>query len=102
MNDDAGKLDALTAAVADVRVLVAGMAGDLRTLVTGFSDHEARLRLLEGHGIDEHSMQIKDLQAEVRSLREWRLQLIARAGGVGGLVAVGGTELIRWLTTTHL
>jgi hypothetical protein len=81
------KLDALAGQVTELRVLRAGTAGDVRTVLGRLdtqdgrhADHEARLRELERHGTGTH-------EARLILVESWRNRVLgatAVASVVGG------------------
>ena len=91
------KLDALSGQLTDVRILLAGVSADTRAILSRLQDvdrraedHEARLRLLEQVGADEHTSQIERLQNQMQSLREWRARVLGMAAVVSVVVSVAG------------
>jgi ribosomal 50S subunit-associated protein YjgA (DUF615 family) len=88
------KLDALGAQVTELRVLMAGTAGDVRTVLGRLDmqdgrhqDHEARLRELERHGTSTHEQRLAAVES-------WRNRVIGAAavasvvgGGVGAALS---------------
>jgi hypothetical protein len=102
-----GKLDALGAQVADLRVLVATVAGDTRAILgrldhhdTVHRDHEDRLRELEDHATADHEARLRALEAhgtgehgqQIESLQRWRWfatgAAVVAGGGTGAAASV--------------
>lgn len=94
------KIDALASQLADLRVLLAQVAGDTRAILArldaidrSVADHEQRIRDLESIGADEHGAEISKLREQLEALREWRSWVLGLAAGVGA-IAGGGIAAI--------
>lgn len=78
------KLDGLAAAVSDLRVVVAGVAGDARAILQRLEaqdrtdrDHEDRIRVIESHGTKDHGPRLSVLE-------RWRWLVTGGAAALGG------------------
>jgi predicted thioesterase len=95
------KLDALGTQVTDLRVLMAGVAGDTRTILGRLDaqdgrgqDHEARLREIERHGTATHERRIVAVEL-------WRNRLIGAAAAAGVLGGGIGASISAALHLGH-